>query len=327
MGSALPAPSAIVVLTSWTWQPVAVLAALAVAAWYARAVRRVHRAGGRWPAYRSWAFAAGLLLGVWLSCGFTQVYAPVLYWVWTTQVLALWLLVPAVLLVGHPFALARAGGHARSIDRALELPGIRLLHNPLVAPALVPVLSVVLFFGPLPEWATQWAPIGWLTQALLVAVGLLMQLPLLDSAVLAGSLAVGVSLAIGVFELVLDAIPGIALRLHKGLVSGFFDHVGAASWLPSHLHDQQTAGTILWVVAEVLDLPFVLVVFALWVRADARDAAAMDAVLDAERAARAALLPEHSELPDDPFEAPHGPADAPWWITDPQMQQRMHRRE
>lgn len=324
MSPALPAPSVAVVFTSWTWQPVAAAAVLLLAAWYAHALRRVRRTGGRWPLRRSVSFALGLALTVWLTCGFAQVYAPVLYSVWTAQVLALWLLVPAVLLSGRPLSLARASGGGQLADRILDLPGLRTLHNPLVAPALVPLLSIVLFFGPLPAWATYSPAAGWLVQAVLVGLGTLMVVPLLDSATLAGSLAVGVSLAIGMFELVLDAVPGIVLRLHRGLVSGFFDQVGAASWLPDHLHDQQLAGTILWAVAELLDLPFVLIVFGLWVRADARDAAAMDAVLEAERVVRTALGPE--PVAGD-AEDGHGPSDAPWWLTDPTMLRRLHQEE
>lgn len=324
MSSALPAPSATVVLSSWTLQPVAVAAVIAFAVWYARAHRRLQSTGARWPARRPILLVAGLLLAVWLTCGFPQVYSRALYSVWTAQVLALWLLVPALVLGGRPLALARATGGGRTAERLFDLPGVRVLHNPLVAPVLVPLLSIVLFFGPLPAWATASAPVGWLVQTLLVLLGVAMVVPLLDSPVLASSLAIGASLAIGLFELVLDAVPGIVLRLHRGMVSSFFDQVGSASWLPDHLHDQQLAGTILWAVAEVLDLPFVLIVFGLWIRADARDAAAMDAVLEAERVVRAALAPEPVE---GDAEQEHGPADVPWWLTDPTMQRRLHRQE
>ena len=100
------------------------------------------------------------------------------------------------------------------------------------------------------------------------------------------SLAVGLSLAIGSFELVLDAVPGIALRLHSTLSTTYFDHRASHTWSPAALHDQQTAGSVLWCVAELLDLPFLVIVFRQWLTADARDAAEVDAVLEAERVAR-----------------------------------------
>jgi putative membrane protein len=119
--------------------------------------------------------------------------------------------------------------------------------------------------------------------------------------------------------LVLDAIPGIVLRLHRGLVSGYFDHRAMHPWSASNLHDQQTAGSILWVISEVIDLPFLLLVFRRWLRADARDAAEVDAILDAEHAARAGL-----DGPPDREDT--GTADVPWWVSDPAMQRRLRNQ-
>jgi hypothetical protein len=65
-------------------------------------------------------------------------------------------------------------------------------------------------------------------------------------------------------------------------------------------------------VAELLDLPFLILVFRQWLKADEKDAADIDAVLDAERAAR-------GEESDDETR------DAPWWLSDPTMQDRLRR--
>ncbi len=115
-------------------------------------------------------------------------------------------------------------------------------------------------------------------------------------------------LAIGSFELVLDAVPGIALRLHRSLSTSYFDARAVHPWTPGALHDQQTAGAILWCVAELLDLPFLVLVFRQWIRADARDAAQVDAVLEAERVARSSSAEER---------------DTPWWLTDPSARDRL----
>jgi cytochrome c oxidase assembly factor CtaG len=273
------------------------VAAVALALWYARAVRRLVRAGGDWPARRSVLFGAGLALLVWTSCGFLQDYAASLYWAWTAQTLALFLVVPFVLLVGQPIQLARTHtGPDAATDRFLRSRAGRILGNPLVGPALVPLLSGVLFFGPVPAWAITVAPFGWILHLLLVAVGGLILMPVIGLAGEPSSLAVGLTLAIGSFELVLDAIPGIALRLHNSVVTSYFDHRSMRSWSP--------------------DAPFLLLVYRRWLRADARDAAEIDAVLDAERIARSGL--------DQPGAAPDQP-DAPWWLSDPAMRDRLRR--
>jgi len=304
--------------TQWAPQPLALLAAVAIAAWYLRSVRRLVRAGGAWPVRRSVLFGGGVALLAWTTGGFPQAYGSSLYWVWTSQTLALLLVVPFVLLAGQPLQLARAhSGRDGLPDRFLRSPFGRLLGNPLVGPALVPLLSGVLFFGPVPGWAIASPAFGTLLQLLLLAVGGLILLPLIGLDDEPSSLAVGLTLAIGSFELVLDAIPGVVLRMHTSLVTSYFEHRSARSWSPGALHDQQIAGSILWCVAEVIDLPFLLIVYRRWLRADARDAAAIDAVLEAERIARSGLT--------DPNK-PADQADAPWWLTDPAMQHRLRRK-
>ncbi len=92
-----------------------------------------------------------------------------------------------------------------------------MIANPLIGPGLVPVLSFALFFGPVAGWAIRWTAAGWGLQLVLLVVGALMVLPLAGLAEDATSLAVGLGLLIGSFELVLDALPGVILRLKQTL--------------------------------------------------------------------------------------------------------------
>jgi putative membrane protein len=319
--NSLPAPAWSGLLTQWAWQPVAILAAAVLGGWYARSVRDLIARGQAWPVGRSVFFGTGLALFVWTTCGFLQSYLPSLYWVWTTQTLVLLLVVPLLLLFGQPLQLARLhAGRTGLVHRLVRSPAGRFLANPLVGPALVPILCAVLFFGPLPAWAVEAPPFAWALHLLLVTIGGLIVLPLADADDDPTSLAVGLALAIGTFELVLDAVPGIALRLHSSLVTSYFDHRAQHSWSPGSLHDQQIAGAVLWCVAELIDLPFLLLVFRRWLRADARDAAAADAILEAERLSRGALHDGNGVVPGE------ADTDTPWWLSDPAMQQRLRRR-
>ena len=312
---ALDRPEISGVLTQWTVQPLALVVAVGLVAGYVYGLRRIDHA---WPAWRIAVFAVGIVMLVWTTCGFPQVYAHSLYWVWTGQLLVVWLLAPIVILSGWPIQLARevAGPHSR-LDRVLQSAPVRVLANPLVGPGLVPVLSAVLFFGPVPTWSITSTAFGWLLPVVMLAIGGAMVLPLVGMDERASSLAVGLSLAIGSFELVLDALPGIVLRLHNGLVTGWFDHRERHSWTPDALRDQRVAGAILWCLAELIDLPFIVIVFRRWVRADARDAAQVDAVLDAERTARRGLGGSAETEAETE-------GDAPWWLTDPSMRNRLH---
>lgn len=345
MTLALDQPSPTAAFTQWTFQPMAaVIAALLIG--YLLGIRRLRARGHSWPAGRTAVFLLGLVALAWTTCGFPQVYGSSLYWVWTTQTLVLWLAVPIVVLFGHPVQLARAVtspvgsrrvGSPRAvpprpglIDRVLNCRAARIVGNPLVGPALVPLLSAVLFFGPLPGWSIRWAPFGWALQLVLLAVGALMVLPLVGMREEESSLAVGLALAIGCFELVLDALPGIVLRLRNTVATSWFAERGVHSWTPAALHDQHLAGAILWCVAEIIDLPFLVLVYRRWLRADARDAARVDAVLEAERTARRGLDRQGgaggTAAPDAPDAPGAADRDLPWWLNDPAMQERLRRQ-
>ena len=330
MNRALESPGLTSAFTAWTVQPLVIVAVVLLAAWYARGVRRLEATTrARWSRGRATTFGFGLVLLLWAGTGFWQVYAHSLYWVWTSQTLMLWLLIPIVLLWGHPLQLARALGRDGRIARMLRSRPARIVSNPLIGPALVPILSFALFFGPLPGWAITTGAVGWPLHLVLVLVGGLMVLPLVGLDDDVSSLAVGLSLAIGSFELVIDALPGIVLRLHTHLATSWFDYQDVYGWSPRPLHDQQFAGGILWTLAEIIDLPFLWLVYRRWLRADARDAARVDAVLEAERVARRGLT-------HDPEAPPTGVAredgddgrtdrDIPWWVGDPAMERRLRR--
>lgn len=320
MTLALDPPAPIGALTQWAFQPVAIVAAVMLAVAYAYGV---HRLGRPWSRGRATVFGLGLALLLWTSCGFLEVYAHSLYWAWTAQTLVLWLLVPIVALFGHPLQLARAlSGHTGRLERALRSRPVRVVSNPLVGPALVPILSAVLFFGPLPGWAIATPAVGWALQLALLAVGAVMVLPLIGLDDDVGSLAVGLGLAIGSIELVIDALPGVILRLRSDVATSWFAHRTEHAWSPDALHDQRVAGAILWCVAELIDLPFLLLVFRRWLRADARDAARVDAVLEAERHVRRTMTTPPGAAPSAEADSDR---DVPWWVSDPAMQERLRR--
>jgi cytochrome c oxidase assembly factor CtaG len=272
----------------------------------------VRVAGRTWSWGRTVTFLLGIVLLIWTTCGFLGAYAESLYWAWTARTLAIWLVIPAVVLAGRPLhlvGLVSTDGFGR---RLLRTPVARFLGHPLIAPGIVPVLSAVLFFGPVPGWTLQAPVFGWVLDVTLLALGTVALVPMLGPDERTRSLAAGAALAVGVVELFLDAIPGLALRLQTHIVTSYFAHVQVHSWSPEHLPDQQAAGAVLWIVAEVLDLPFLVLAFNRWIRADARDAAEIDAVLHAQRAHIA--VEQADGL---------GEADAPWWLSNDEMRRRL----
>src|SRR6478672_5662652 len=137
------APTLTTLVTAWTVQPLAIVAVAVLAGWYALGARRSRIQSGQVA-----VFALGLVALVWATCGFAGVYLDDLFYVWTAQQLGLLLVIPYLILAGGPLQLA-----PRPVQRFLGTGVARTLANPLVGPALVPLLSVALFFGPLPRWA------------------------------------------------------------------------------------------------------------------------------------------------------------------------------
>lgn len=295
------------VLHSWHADPVGIVLVALAAVLYGAGVRRVRRLGHPWPPVRTGVFVllglGSLLLA---TVGWVGVYSRSLFWMYTVQFLALLLLAPVLMAFGRPLALARLAAPDR-------LGWVDKLANPLVGPALVPVLTLVVFFTPLLRWSLEDTVVGGLLRVVLVLAGLVFALPLAGEGRDAGSVAVAAAVFVGFLELLADAVPGILVRLHDGLLTTWFADLHRG-WGPSPLIDQHRAGSILWVVAEALDLPFLALLVVQWIRSDEREAARIDAQLDAAEPAR------RSPHPADPGGAEEELDDGrvrPWWETDP----------
>lgn len=311
MVSALPPPLTVGRgLTTWQLEPAVLAVLVLTAATYLYGLFQLRQRGQRWPLGRTLAFLV-LGLGSLLvaALGWIGVYAQVLMWVFTVQVLVLLLVTPAFLALGRPFELMRAatGRTGAPVGRL-----VRSLDNPLLGPALVPVLTGAIFFTPLLDASLREPAVGSLLRLGLVLAGLVFALPLIGGGVSRAPLAIAIAIFVGFFELLADAVPGIALRLQSQPISGVFTGLHRG-WGPTALADQHTAGSILWVVAEVVDLPFLALLVLQWIRADAREAAVVDARLDAA-AASSPGEPATSGSPEEPAE--ESGRVRPWWETD-----------
>jgi putative copper resistance protein D len=298
------------------WRPdVLTLAALAVAVvGYVRARHVLRSAGRPWTAGRDALFGLGVVLAVWVSSGFPEARAHQLMWVFTAQQLALLLAVPVVIVAAQPVALARAAFGPRALPvRVLESRVLRAVGHPTLGMLYVPIVATLLFFGVVGSWAVRSAPGTDVLHLVLLGLGAVIALPLVDVDDRRTSLAVGLTVAIGAVELLIDAVPGIVLRLETHLMMPPFG-VHRPPWSPSWLADQQTAGGILWTVAELLDMPFLVLMIVQWFRAERRESRLIDAELDRRDLARADAAQTAGDV---------APAAAqPWWLDDPALRAR-----
>lgn len=294
------------VFTEWRpdWFSVALI--VTTAAGYLWLRRTGRRRDVRWPRHRDVVVVTGLLAALWTTSGVLQARSGRLMWMWTTQELLLFLVVPVVVLAGQPLSLIRSvrGPHSTAL-RLLGSRPARMLGHPLLGPLLVPVVAALLFFGGVGAWALSSPVDGWTLHLVLLGLGALVAIPLVDRDDARGSLAVGLALAVGLVELMLDAFPGIVLTFQHHLVLPSFA-VDRPAWAGTALGDQHLAGGILWAVAEVLDVPFLVLATVAWLRADARETLRTDQALDAVTDAAAGT-------------------DRPWWEDDPELRQRFSR--
>lgn len=316
-----PALTAGRALTVWNPDPVGLLLVAAGAVGYLAAVRRLQRIGGRWPAGRTVLFVLPGLGSVLLAtAGWIGSYAHVLLWAYTLQVIMLLLVAPIFLLLGRPGRLLSAAwpaGHAGQQRGGRGWRWLRPVTSPVIGPALVPVVLGVVLFTSLLGWSLRHQPVYLALHVPLLAVGLLIAAPLAGADGAMTSLSVAAATFVGFLELLLDAVPGMVLRLKTHLLApGWFVRVHRP-WGPTPLGDQRIAGALLWSLGEALELPFLALLVVRWIRADEREAYQIDHALDAQAAARRAA-PAH---PAGGIAGGGGAPERlpPWWETDPSV--------
>jgi putative copper resistance protein D len=298
----VPPPSLSGALAAWTFDPVTTAVVLLMLVGCLAAARR----GGRLPGWRWALLGAGCAVALIAADGWPGAYAASLAWVFVVRLCALLLGAPALVAFARPELLLPESWRRR---RPLGRAG-RALGHPLVGPLLLPVLIGVVIFTPLFTLAVRDRPVTWALDGVLLIVGTVLAAPLARAGEQDSSLRMGVVLFVGLFELLIDAIPGVALRLDGHVVPAVAALAAHRGGPPNALHDQQLAGAVLWGVAELIDLPFLLVVFRQWVRADQHEATVVDRRV--------------AERGTDPAESDR---ERPWWEQDATVFGDHRRRE
>lgn len=271
---------------TWGLDPWALIAALLLAACYGAGVYRLK---GVWPLHRTVLFGvAGLGSYLMISCGFLGMNSQSLRWAFAVKLALLLFLVPLLLVLGKPLELARRSirpGRLRKQLSSLANWPMKFFGNAIIAPLvglaffaalLTPISGVVRLDGAAEAALTVLVPL----------LGLVLVLPVTEAGGRTTSAFIVLEILFAFIELLADAIPGILLRLSGTVLDG----AGAVSgvhpaWFPNPLRDQQLAGDWLWLIAEISDLPILVLMFLRFSRADKRERAEIDELSDEEMAA------------------------------------------
>lgn len=254
---------------------------------YLWGLARVHQKGLSWPPLRTtWFFVLGVGSYAAIELGFLGVYSAELRWAFATRVALLIFVVPAGVVAGAPLELIeRATGDAAAarIARVLQWRIVRLFGNAVFATIFIAAVFC-LFLTPLAGVLRANPVMNELLGILVPLMGLALALPLSALTALHTGLFITVEFLLAFVELVIDSVPGILLRLDGAVV----DHAatvaahGGIRWWPSPMHDQHLAGDMLWFIAEVADVPVLVILMIRWMRSDRREAKQFDDLSDEE---------------------------------------------
>jgi len=317
-------------LTEWTLDPWALAFVLLLGGLYLAGARRVRRAGG-WPAGRVVAFCGlGLGFTVLATMSFVGVYQPVLFYARSVQTILLLLVVPLFLALGRPLSLAiaalpRLGPRLQAGIRSR--PAV-ILTFPAITTLVLVLVPFVLYFSPWYAAGFSSTPVRELTYLALLLPGFAFFWTLLRLDPVPKAYPYLVALWITGAEVVGDAILGLAVIADQSLIAGAYYHALARPWGPSLASDQVIGGGALWVLGDLVGLPFLAAQLIQMIREDESEATAIDAELDARDAARTgdAANPMGAGGPlgaDGAGDAAGNRIvtsdDRPWWESDPRF--------
>lgn len=275
-----------VVISAWQIDQTALAVIVSFGLLYGLALRAGAAKGRRWPLWRTVAFyALGLGSLTVLTCGFPCVYSSELRWAFTLKITLMLFVVPLLIGLGKPISLARLALPERGISRldaVLANRLVRFLSNSMAAPLLGLALFSTFLTPAFYTLRTNSVAESLLTIGVPV-LGLLMALPIIEEGDFRRSSAFITLEFVFVFiELLIDAVPGILLRLNGQIL----DHVTARQpgpgWFPDPLRDQQLAGDVLWFICEIVDLPLIILMFMRFSRSDKREARDFDELTDSQ---------------------------------------------
>lgn len=291
-------PPVLTFFTVWRVDPIALGTLVVVFLLYTVGIIAAHQRGQRWPPHRALGFyVLGLGSYAWVSFGFLGAYSMELRWAFTTRIALLLLVVPALMSLGRPVLLAKAAlsdGAVRRLDRFLDSRLIRFTGNAVFEPVFS--LGVFLVFLTPFSGLVRGSIYGqWAVTLLIPVIGLLTIIPIFENTTRHTSFFVTVEFVFAFAAFVFDPIPGILLRINETVLDQALSPLGMAHWFPTALRDQQLSGDILWFLAEILDVPVLIILIIRWNRIDRAETKSLDDLSDEEMEA---LTRAHLRGPD-----------------------------
>jgi cytochrome c oxidase assembly factor CtaG len=274
-------------LTEWTLDPWMLALIVLLGGGYLAGVRRVRD----WSVARPiWFCGLGLGFLVIATMSWVGVYQPVLFYVRAVQTVLLVLVVPLFLALGRPVTLAatvfpRAGAR---LEAGIRSRPAKILTFPAITTLALVGVPFVMYFTSWYAAVFHSTTVRELTYLVLMVPGYVFFWTLLRVDPVPKEYLYAVSMWITGAAVIGDAFFGIAVIAYQTLIAGAYYHALARPWGPSLATDQVLGGGVLWILGDLVGLPFLAAQLIHMMREDESDAARIDAELDAEQARRAA---------------------------------------
>ena len=311
-------------LTEWTLDPWMLALIVLLGGAYLAGVRRTPS----WSVARPiWFCGLGLGFLVIATMSWVGVYQPVLMYARAVQTVLLVLVVPLFLALGRPVTLfgavfPRAGTRLVAVIRSRPA---RVLTFPAITTLALVGVPFVMYFT---SWYTavfHSTTVRELTYLILMVPGYVFFWTLLRADPVPKEYPYVVSMWITGAEVIGDAFFGIAVIASQNLIGAAYYHALARPWGPTLATDEVLAGGVLWILGDLVGLPFLAAQLIHFMREDESTAALIDAELDAQEAqpaaAQAAQADQVAEstAPDQPADAEEPQKPQLWWETDPRF--------
>ena len=273
-----------VFLGTWSLDPWALALVLVAGGLYTWGLARAAASGINWPAWRAAAFfLLGLGSYAFVNFGFLGTYSPELRWAFSVRIAVMLFVVPAGLALGLPVSLARQAmrpGRLRSFLAAASRGPMKLFANSAVAP-IVGLVVLSMMLTPLAGIARLSPTLEGLLTLAIPLLGLLMVLPMVEEKTRVSTALIMLQFVFAFIELLADAAPGLVMRLTPNILDGAGALTGSVpGWFPDALRDQQLGGDFLWFIAEIMDLPVMLLLFVRFSKSDKGERKVLDELTD-----------------------------------------------
>lgn len=317
------------VLTSWTANPVVLLAAAVLVGGYLVGRRRIVTGpgSGAWPVARTTSFMVGVALIVLMGTSFVAVYDDTLFWTRALQGVILLVVAPMLLAAGAPLTVAREvlPGRIRALlGRVRRSRPARILTLPPVVTLLLVAPPFLIYLTPLYAEMLRNKVVSGVVDVVLLTAGFVYVASRLRVDPVPRQDSYAVTLAISVVEVISDGVLGLVLWLGPLIAVSHYAAL-ARTWGPDLRTDQVIGAGIWWIGGDLAGIPFLAAITRRMQLEDNDKAAAIDAALDAEGAERAAAGGEAAADAASTDAQSDAPAKL-WWEDNPELAQRFRRR-